>query len=120
MNYKFNEDKLIMSIKEYIDSTYSSYYHSGKTITCFDKWIDRNPEIADNTFLNVAEKYIDRYGKKGGKNTIDLLKAIHYIMMAMYMNEYYKTEEKIVKFNPNSDDYDIDEVALRSPKQYKR
>ena len=41
-------------------------------------------------------------------------------MMAMYMNEYYKTEEKIVKFNPNSDDYDIDEVALRSPKQYKR
>jgi hypothetical protein len=32
-------------------------------------------------------KYAQRYGKKGGKNRSDLLKVIHYGIIALYINE---------------------------------
>jgi hypothetical protein len=32
-------------------------------------------------------KYAQRYGKKGGKNRNDLLKILHYTIIALYINE---------------------------------
>jgi len=32
-------------------------------------------------------KYAQRYGKKNGKDRKDLLKVIHYGMIALYINE---------------------------------
>ena len=37
-------------------------------------------------------KYAQRYGKKDGKNRRDLLKVIHYGIIALYINEMEESE----------------------------
>jgi hypothetical protein len=57
-----------------------------KSIECFDAWIalgDSTP-----TFRNTAIKYLWRYGKKNGSNKKDLMKALHYIFMCLYVDHY--------------------------------
>lgn len=87
INYKYNEDKIIADFKTYIDKTYSEHYKTeDQQIECFDAWIalgDSTP-----TFRNTALKYIWRYGKKNGNNKADLLKALHYILMCLYVDHY--------------------------------
>ena len=39
-------------------------------------------------------KYAMRYGKKDGKNPEDLLKIIHYAMIAMYCHEQGNKDEE--------------------------
>jgi hypothetical protein len=43
------------------------------------------------TFRNTALKYLWRYGKKNGNNRDDLMKALHYIMLTLYV-DHYKTK----------------------------
>jgi hypothetical protein len=85
--YKYNEDKIISDFQKYIDSTYSEHYKTEEErIECFDAWIalgDSTP-----TFRNTALKYLWRYGKKNGSNKADLLKALHYVMMCLYVDHY--------------------------------
>ena len=87
IKYKYVEDKIIADFQQYIDSTYSEHYHlEDEDITCFDAWIalgDSTP-----TFRNTALKYLWRYGKKNGNNKKDLLKAIHYVLMCLYVDHY--------------------------------
>ena len=40
-------------------------------------------------------KYEQRYGKKDGKNRRDLLKVIHYGIIALYINEMEKLDNEI-------------------------
>jgi hypothetical protein len=39
-------------------------------------------------------KYAQRYGKKGGKNRRDLLKVIHYGIIALHINEMEESENE--------------------------
>jgi len=39
-------------------------------------------------------KYAQRYGKKDGKNRRDLLKVIHYGIIALYINEMEESENE--------------------------
>ena len=86
IQYKYCEDRIISDFKEYIDKTYGEHYKA-ETLECFDAWIARGS--ATTTFLDTAEKYIWRYGKKDGSNKKDLMKALHYVMLALY-NDHYK------------------------------
>ena len=45
---------------------------------------------ATPTFRNTAMKYLWRYGQKNGNNKKDLLKALHYIIFALYNDHYRK------------------------------
>lgn len=85
--YKYNENKIISDFQKYIDSTYSEHYKTEQeSIECFDAWIalgDSTP-----TFRNTALKYLWRYGKKNGSNKADLMKALHYVMMCLYVDHY--------------------------------
>jgi hypothetical protein len=85
--YKYCEDNIISDFKNYIDSTYSEHYKTEQeSIECFDAWIalgDSTP-----TFRNTALKYLWRYGKKNGSNKADLMKALHYVMMCLYVDHY--------------------------------
>jgi len=38
-------------------------------------------------------KYAQRYGKKNGKNKRDLIKILHYGIIALYINEMENGEE---------------------------
>ena len=87
IEYKYAEDQIIADFKAYIDKTYSEHYKTEEqSIECFDAWIalgDSTP-----TFRNTALKYLWRYGKKNGSNKADLLKALHYTMMCLYVDHY--------------------------------
>lgn len=87
---KYNEDAIISQIMTYIKETYSKHYA-----------MDNNQQAADVIFdaghgegfcLGNALKYILRYGKKEGYNKKDIYKAIHYLVMVLYIKE--KEEKK--------------------------
>jgi hypothetical protein len=87
LSYKYAEDKILADLKAHLDATYSEHYMTeDKSIECFDAWIalgDSTP-----TFRNTAIKYLWRYGKKNGSNKKDLMKALHYIFMCLYVDHY--------------------------------
>lgn len=87
--YKYNEGKIIEEIKAHVDKTYGAHYMSDD-LQAFDAWIALGEESSAATFRNTALKYLWRYGKKGGKNKEDLLKAVHYLILAIYVDFHKK------------------------------
>ena len=86
--YEFKEDVILEDLKKYIDSTYSKHYSQGKlqaTEILFDA--DHGVGFCNGNIM----KYAMRFGKKDGKNIDDLLKIIHYTMIAIYI---LRLEEK--------------------------
>lgn len=92
--WKYDEDQILNDLKEYLKKTYGQHYKTEhQDIQCFDAWIalgDSGP-----TFRNTAMKYLWRYGKKGGKNKDDLMKAFHYMFMLIYVEHYKDNENEL-------------------------
>ena len=84
MKYKFNEDKILEIIKENIDSTYSHHYANEK-YQATDMILDAGH--GEGFCMGNIMKYAMRYGKKEGRNQIDLLKLIHYAVIAYYIGD---------------------------------
>ena len=82
MNYKFNEDKILNEVKAYIGNTYDQHYANGK-YQATDIILDTGH--GEGFCLGNIMKYAMRYGKKNGKNNADLLKIIHYAIIALYV-----------------------------------
>jgi hypothetical protein len=51
-----------------------------------------------------AIKYLARYGKKGGKNRKDLLKALHYAILLMYFEDDLAGQEGDWEFQDTDTD----------------
>ena len=83
INYKFQEDKILNLIKNYIDNTYNQHYSNGK-YQATDMILDAGH--GEGFSIGNIIKYAMRYGKKDGKNPNDLLKIIHYAIIALYLN----------------------------------
>tara|TARA_B100000131_G_C17930969_1_gene538297 strand:- start:280 stop:777 length:498 start_codon:yes stop_codon:yes gene_type:complete len=80
IKYKFNEENLINEIKRYVDKTYSGHYSKNQ--------FQSSEFIMDcghgmGFFLGNVLKYAQRYGKKDGNNRADILKIIHYGLLAL-------------------------------------
>lgn len=89
--YKYMEDKIISEFYEYVDSTYGEHYKLGHdNLECFDAWIALGS--SSTTFRDNAMKYLWRFGAKDGKNKKDLMKAMHYVLLMMYV-EFYKDND---------------------------
>lgn len=82
INYKYNEDKALEAIKNYLDGTYGQHYVGDGDVQTVDFW--RSLGSLETTSRDTAIKYLARYGKKAGKNRKDLLKTIHYVILMMY------------------------------------
>ena len=79
---KYNEDKILKEIGEYISSTYGQHYSKGKDgFQVLD--LLKTLNIGKDFCHANAIKYLCRYGKKAGRNRKDLLKAIHYVILLM-------------------------------------
>ena len=81
-NYKYHEDKAMDALKEYLDGTYGQHYVGDGDVQTVDFW--RSLGSLETTARDTANKYLARYGKKGGKNRKDLLKTMHYVVLMMY------------------------------------
>tara|TARA_Y100001938_G_scaffold44609_1_gene61946 strand:- start:706 stop:996 length:291 start_codon:yes stop_codon:yes gene_type:complete len=91
INYKYNEGKILAELKEYIDSTYDEHYSKNR-FQATEFIIDGGH--GEGFCIGNIMKYAQRYGKKGGKNKRDLLKVIHYGIIALYINEMEESENE--------------------------
>lgn len=82
MKYKYKEDVSLQKVLDYVDSTYGQHYVGDGDVQTVDFW--KSLGSLETTARDTAIKYLARYGKKGGRNEKDLLKAIHYIVLMMY------------------------------------
>ena len=84
IDYAFNEGELLKEIKEYIDGTYDAHYSQGKyQATQIIEDCGHGMGFA----LGNVLKYSQRYGKKEGLNRADLLKVVHYGIIALAMHD---------------------------------
>lgn len=84
MMYKYNEGDLIDEIKDYIDGTYGEHY-STNNYQATEFIIDGGH--GEGFCIGNIMKYAQRYGKKKGYNRADLMKIIHYAIIAMYNHD---------------------------------
>lgn len=90
--YKFNENELIQELKEYIDSTYSAHYSRTK-FQSTEFIIDCGH--GQGFALGNVLKYVQRYGKKDGYNRADLMKVLHYALIALYNHDHEESNNEI-------------------------
>ena len=91
LNYKYNEESTWEELREYIDSTYDAHYSNDK-FQATEFIIDGGH--GEGFCIGNILKYAQRYGKKNGKNRNDLLKVIHYGIIALYINEMENIENE--------------------------
>ena len=91
IDYKYNEGNILAELQEYIDSTYDEHYSKNK-FQATEFIIDGGH--GEGFCIGNIMKYAQRYGKKGGKNRRDLLKVIHYGIIALYINEMEESENE--------------------------
>ena len=91
MKYKYNEDTSLDELKTYIDSTYDSHYSKSK-FQATEFILDAGH--GEGFCIGNILKYAQRYGKKNGKNRADLLKVIHYAIIALSINNGESDETK--------------------------
>ena len=98
--YKFNENELIRELQDYIDSTYSAHYSRNK-FQSTEFIIDCGH--GQGFALGNVLKYVQRYGKKDGYNRADLMKVLHYALIALYNHDHEESKQSSPKFQNRVD-----------------
>ena len=78
--YKYDEDKIISDLKDYTDNTYDEHYSQNK-FQATEFIMDSGH--GEGFCIGNIMKYAQRYGKKNGKDRKDLMKVVHYGIMAL-------------------------------------
>ena len=91
IDYKYNENKALVELEKYINSTYDEHY-SKNNFQATEFIIDSGH--GEGFCIGNIMKYAQRYGKKNGKDRRDLLKVIHYGIIAVYVNSMEKSENE--------------------------
>ena len=83
MDYKFNEENIIEQVQRYVDRTYERHYAQGK-YQATDMIKDAGH--GEGFCMGNIMKYAMRCGKKDGSDAeMDLLKIIHYAIIAIHL-----------------------------------
>jgi len=89
--WKYNEDKILKDIQDYVTSTYGSHYcghnEGYNDIQTIDLMAAK--DLAVGFCQANILKYGSRYGDKDGRNKRDLLKVIHYAMLLLHFDGHY-------------------------------
>ena len=91
--FKYDEKRLVEDFFAYVSNTYSKHYVGEDNIQALDLIFATGR--GEDFCIGNALKYLTRYGKKNGKNKDDLLKAMHYTLLAQYL--LYK-ENKVKEY----------------------
>ena len=93
--WKYNEDKILKDIQDYVTSTYGSHYcghnQDYKDIQTIDLMAakDLAPGFCQANILKDGS----RYGDKDGRNKRDLMKVIHYAMLLLHFDGHYSRKD---------------------------
>lgn len=91
INYKYNEDKLLKEFSSYLDQTYDQHY-SLNQFQATEFILDSGH--GEGFCIGNILKYAQRYGKKDGYNRKDLLKVLHYALIALHNHDLQHEEKK--------------------------
>ena len=81
---KYQEDKGIKDLSDYVSSTYSGHYtNTGTNVQTLD--LIHSVGDAESFCRSNAIKYLSRYDKKGQAKR-DILKAMHYCLLLYYFS----------------------------------
>mgnify|MGYP003669335986 FL=1 len=94
VNYKFSEGELCDHLKEYIDATYTQHYSKNK-FQATEFIIDGGH--GEGFCIGNILKYAQRYGKKDGYNRKDLMKVLHYGIIALHVHDLNNGESDEIK-----------------------
>ena len=89
--YKYDEDVALLELKAYIDATYDQHYSKNR-FQATEFIIDGGH--GEGFCIGNILKYAQRYGKKNGKDRSDLLKVIHYGIIALHINDMENTDNE--------------------------
>lgn len=89
---KYREKQILNEVESYVRSTYGEHYVGKEGFQIQD--LLNSIGIAEEFCQANAIKYLSRYGKKKGKNTLDLMKAIHYTMLLIHFTRLNNIEQK--------------------------
>ena len=89
VDYKFNEYENLKQLKDYVDSTYNQHYSKSK-FQATEFIVDSGH--GEGFCIGNILKYSQRYGKKEGKNRSDLLKVLHYALIALHVHDQENVE----------------------------
>ena len=84
IKYKFSEDRILKDLKNYIDKTYGQHYAQNK-FQASEFIVDTGH--GEGFFIGNIMKYAQRYGKKNGYNRDDLMKVVHYAILAIHNHD---------------------------------
>jgi len=84
IDYKYDEDRILKELSEYVDTTYDQHYSQNK-FQATEFIIDGGH--GEGFCIGNILKYAQRYGKKDGYNRKDLLKVLHYGIIALYNHD---------------------------------
>lgn len=87
IKYKYSEDKILAELKKYVDDTYDEHYSQNK-FQATEFIMDSGH--GEGFCIGNIMKYAQRYGKKEGYNRKDLLKVLHYAIMALHNHDMTK------------------------------
>ena len=83
--YKYDEDKILKELQDYISGTYNAHYSSGddkiQTLDLIEACGDGEAFCRSNIL-----KYASRYDKKGTARR-DIMKILHYAVLLMHFND---------------------------------
>lgn len=84
IDYKYSEERILKEIKEYVDATYGEHYSQNK-FQATEFIMDSGH--GEGFCIGNIMKYAQRYGKKDGHNRKDLMKVLHYAIMAIHNHD---------------------------------
>jgi len=93
--WKYDEDKILKDIQEYVTSTYRSHYCGHQQEYQGVQTIDlmAAKELASDFCQANILKYGSRYGDKDGRSKRDLMKVIHYAMLLLHFDGHYSRKD---------------------------
>ena len=91
IDYKFSEDALVEELGKYIASTYDQHYAKNK-FQATEFIIDGGH--GEGFCIGNILKYAQRYGKKNGHNKNDLMKVLHYGIIALHVHNLNNGESE--------------------------
>jgi hypothetical protein len=88
--FKYNEGNILDELHAYIKKSYGSHY--GDRVQAQDLIVSSGH--GEGFYMGNIIKYASRYGKKNGHSKDDLMKVLHYTVLALnYHNTHYEKDK---------------------------
>jgi hypothetical protein len=93
--WKYNEDKILKDVEDYVTTTYHGHYCGDSAGYTDIQTIDlmAAKKLAVGFCQANILKYGSRYGNKDGRNKRDLMKVIHYAMLLLHFDGHYTRKD---------------------------